>query len=185
MASLQTKVPWYVAVLVIAGFVALILFMNPPPAQEAPRRTACMNNVRQIGLAIDQYAGEHDGKYPDSFEILLKKAHLTTTKVLICPSTHDRVPGETYPEDLREASLEELKLADHNCSYTMIGGLKQEDLSDDFILIHDKSADNHDGEGRNCWLVKCEVKWLTEDEFQGRMRAQEARLRELRKQDSE
>jgi len=30
------------------------------PAQEAARRAACMNNVRQIGLAMIQYAGDYD-----------------------------------------------------------------------------------------------------------------------------
>ena len=172
MAGLNTRVPWYVAVLVIGGFVALIFLMPPPVAQPASRRTTCMNNVRQIGLAMQMYADEHEGKYPDTYEVLLKEACLTTTKVFICPSTHDRIPGEGYPEDFREATLEQLKLAPENCSYTMVGGLKRDDLPDDFILVHDKSADNHKGEGRNCFFNDGHSKWLIEEEFQEQMKKQ-------------
>jgi type II secretory pathway pseudopilin PulG len=54
-------------VLIVLGCCVPVLgifagFMLPAlsKAQEAARRASCMNNVRQIGLAMIQYAGDHD-----------------------------------------------------------------------------------------------------------------------------
>ena len=181
MSGVETKVPWYVALAVIAGFVAAIVYFGGyRPPHEAARRASCLNNIRQIGLAMQQYAEMHDGRCPDSFEILLKEGYLITTKVFRCPSSDDEFADEGYPKDLKNATLAELKLPEGNCSYTMIGGLKKGDLPDDFMLVYDKSAENHKGEGRNVFFNDGHVKWLTEEEFQERMKEQEARLRELR-----
>ena len=50
-----------VVVLVLGGLlVSGCPFAGLGRAQEAARRASCMNNVRQIGLAMIQYAGDHD-----------------------------------------------------------------------------------------------------------------------------
>jgi len=47
-------------VLALFTLATLVLAQNPWGAQEAARRARCMNNVRQIGIAMIQYAGDHD-----------------------------------------------------------------------------------------------------------------------------
>jgi prepilin-type N-terminal cleavage/methylation domain-containing protein len=51
-------------VIAIIGILAGFLLPALAKAQEAARRTSCMNNVRQIGVAMLQYSGEHDGDFP-------------------------------------------------------------------------------------------------------------------------
>lgn len=48
-------------VLVILGIIAAILFPVFARAREKARQTACASNLRQIGLATMQYAGDSDG----------------------------------------------------------------------------------------------------------------------------
>jgi len=140
---------WVVVLLAVGGSFVLIIaimaaFLLPAlaKAQEAARRVACLNNVRQIGLAMMQYASEHDDAYPNlvdaagnevpaladdgslcreparsAFATLLKKQYLMTPKVFVCPSSEDMVVDETFPSDFKDADLQDLVLGEHNCSY--------------------------------------------------------------------
>ncbi len=103
---------------ILAGFLLPAL----AKAQESARRTACMNNVRQLGLASIQYAGDHDDNFMDlvdaegnkipqaglpatgeparsGFTILLNEGYLTTTKVFICSSSKDRT-NDAFPSGI-------------------------------------------------------------------------------------
>ena len=164
------------------------------------RRTSCMNNVRQIGLAMNQYAGENDGDYPklvdakgnevpavdergnvsreparSAYAILLNKAYLTTTKVFICPATKDQVPGKDFPNDFREADLEDLLFKENECSYGW-DPTKNNSVNASCALIADKpswniaemdagtaknNSDNHKKKGQNIWYNDGHVKWAT------------------------
>lgn len=110
-------------------------------SRENARRAACMNNIRQIGLAMKMYATDHDDRYMpfvtqggrevpavddkgkiydgasrSSFAVLMKKHYINTARVFICPSTKDKVPRD-FPKDLRDADLEDLILPQDGCSY--------------------------------------------------------------------
>jgi hypothetical protein len=57
-------------------------------AQQTRQRAqslACMNNMKQIGLAARLYANEHGNVFPPDF--LTMRNELNNPKVLICPST--------------------------------------------------------------------------------------------------
>jgi prepilin-type processing-associated H-X9-DG protein len=76
-------------------------------------RSICMSNVRQIGQAIQMYANENQGRFPDNLEQLLLTQDITP-EVFTCPGTDiDRADGKTPQEQARH-------LHDH-CSYVYHG----------------------------------------------------------------
>jgi hypothetical protein len=77
----------------VTGTISLLLYtaMILPVfagARENERRVQCLNNMKQIGDAIDVYAKEHDGNIPEKFEDL--RGYVPNLdKLLICPSAKD------------------------------------------------------------------------------------------------
>lgn len=57
-------------------------------AREKARLVQCLNNMKQISLAVDMYAGAHDGKIPRKFDDLRPYAS-KLDELLICPSAKD------------------------------------------------------------------------------------------------
>jgi prepilin-type N-terminal cleavage/methylation domain-containing protein/prepilin-type processing-associated H-X9-DG protein len=51
-------------VMAIIGILVAITFPMFFTAREAARRRVCMNNLRQVGMAIQMYAGDHGGWTP-------------------------------------------------------------------------------------------------------------------------
>ena len=127
-------------VIAIIGILAGFLLPALAKAQEAARRTSCMNNVRNIGQSMFMYAGDHEDCFMDTvdaagtkvpaagviptessrsaFIILFNEGYLTTTKVFVCPSSKDKV-NDAFPSDYKGSTLAELLTAfeEKNCSY--------------------------------------------------------------------
>jgi len=53
-------------VIAIIAILAAILFPVFARAREQARKTACLSNLKQIGLALQMYAQDYDETYPDS-----------------------------------------------------------------------------------------------------------------------
>jgi len=51
-------------VIAIIGILAAILLPALARAREAARRASCANNLKQCGLSMKMYAGEHNGQFP-------------------------------------------------------------------------------------------------------------------------
>ena len=138
-----------VAFFLFLAFIGLAVLVMPIVAAVAPavadateldRRVTCMNNVRKIGLAMFQYAGDHDDSFmplvdaagkevPTAYEmptqpartgfmVLLHQGYLTTAKVFICPSSVEEVNAR-FPDDFKNTELKDLRAAFGvgNCSY--------------------------------------------------------------------
>ncbi len=115
---------------ILAGFLLPALSM----AHESARRAACLSNVRQITLAMIQYAGEYDDNYPSAlvdeneaaqrrFARLLKLGYLSAPKIFKCPSASYDEPPDSFDLDgdsLTDSSLgsiADVYLNDDWCSY--------------------------------------------------------------------
>jgi prepilin-type N-terminal cleavage/methylation domain-containing protein len=56
-----------IELLVVIAVISLLLAILIPSlnkARSAARRVVCSHNLRQVGLAVDMYTGDHDGFYP-------------------------------------------------------------------------------------------------------------------------
>jgi prepilin-type N-terminal cleavage/methylation domain-containing protein len=67
-----------IELLVVIAIIALLAAMLLPAlasAKEAGKRTACLNNMRQIGLGLIMYTDENDGHLPP-------RAHPTAARTI-------------------------------------------------------------------------------------------------------
>ena len=164
-------------VIAIIGILAAMLLPSLARAKEAAKRIACVNNMKQLGLAMTMYADENDGQFtprmlpfwPDRLV-----SYFTVTNLLVCPSDRDNVVDRSYlfngwddwfksvlstnyatflahqwPEGMREAAIREP-------SDTLLFGEKESssrnyhcDLENNDHIVEIKgSAHNSNGQGK-------------------------------------
>lgn len=101
-------------VIAIIGVLVALLLPAVQAARASARRTECASNMRQLGLAIHQYANTHGGKFPlmanhntlDSTKSELEKSWITTLgpfmenvdAIRLCPDDVARLEGEPDAE---------------------------------------------------------------------------------------
>lgn len=79
-------------VIAIIGLLAAILFPVFARARENARRTACLSNIKQIGLGVMQYAADFDEKLPDykggatPFYPEQTKSYVGSEQIYRCPN---------------------------------------------------------------------------------------------------
>lgn len=80
----------------VVGAILIALGMLLPTrcgSREKSRRINCAGNLKQIGLALLMYSGEHDGYFPNNtgngtnFNLLNRNGYLANGKVYSCPGT--------------------------------------------------------------------------------------------------
>jgi hypothetical protein len=126
--------------------LAFIVFgsLLPPlgRATEKARRISCQSNLKQLGLALQQYASDNGGQLPScsavkAFEILRTTGYLVDVKIFLCPSSGQKSCKGT--------------LTDASVSYVYFGnGRDIHGIATDSPLAADKSG-NHKDYGNILW----------------------------------
>ncbi len=97
-------------VIAIIAILAALLLPALSRAKERAKRVSCLNNLKQISLAMSLWANDNDGKFPwkveqsegggmpngtdnakVNFQLSLASNQLVSTKILLCPSDTSRI----------------------------------------------------------------------------------------------
>jgi hypothetical protein len=63
-------------------------------ARERAERIACVNNMKQMGLAVRIWSGDSTDRFPP--DVVSMSNELSTAKILICPADHERQPATDF-----------------------------------------------------------------------------------------
>ena len=141
------------------GMVPLVISLINPESYESRERrmrAQCLSNLRQIGQACLLYANDHQGRFPVSFEQLVKSGRLSVQR-FVCPSANDEPATGATPDDI----LAKFAKPGH-CSYVYVGGGLRVGSPRDAVVAHDRLV-NHEREGINVLFADGRVEWMSRD----------------------
>ena len=139
--SKRTWVEWALVVAIVGALVLMLLPVLSSTDRGRPS-VACMSNLRQIGIALEQYATRNNGVYParlvDAFTPWMQ------TRYFVCPSSTTEVPaaqGATVQQ-----SVANILAGNNHISYVyVIGGKSAAALKPGAVAAYDPPGNHSSG----------------------------------------
>ena len=149
-----------IELLVVIGIIAVLAAMLMPAlgkARESANQADCINNLKQVGLAMTMYANEYRSNFPvqcsgDGADwskshndyglyVLGYYDYLKTGKILICRSAKQKPFANftTVPKDAVTTAPTANGGSNENCSYLYYAGFNTDDISSDVGFVRDKN----------------------------------------------
>ncbi|MFW5857356.1 MAG: type II secretion system protein, partial [Planctomycetota bacterium] len=82
-------------VIAIIAILAALLMPSIIEAQNQGQRTSCMNNLRQLGIAIESYRADYEGDYPN---FLSSMSVSESPDLFVCPIDGDMGKQGSRPD---------------------------------------------------------------------------------------
>lgn len=100
-----------IELLVVVAIIAILSALLLPAlrgAKESAKRSTCVSNLHQLGIALLSYAGDHDGNLHSCFNagggpeqllvsrswaLLVMQNYLPSPEILYCPDSYGRLAG--------------------------------------------------------------------------------------------
>ena len=170
-----------VTLLCLAAFAAVLAWVVPAIDKRWGTKDVCP--LRMIGMSMKAYAGDHDGKFPESFGVMLKEGYLTIPRTFVNRHSGSRVP-DNFPgyDEVKDADLAMLHQVHDFGDYALARYVSNHSPADAIIVYERRVI--YDGV-RGCFFNDGHVEWISEDEFQRQIEAQETKLREGQKKEAE
>lgn len=148
-----------IELLVVIGIIAVLAAMLMPAlgkARESANQSDCTNNLKQIGLAMQMYAGDYRSCFPcqsSGDDVAWDKSHnsgglyflgyydyLKTPKILLCRSAKQKSFDNynTKPESMTYTDTADGASTEHT-SYLYYAGFSTDDISAEEGFVRDKN----------------------------------------------
>jgi hypothetical protein len=166
MAAILLIVVMFSAGIAVAGIAHQTMWLARSPGpwfatrgREQANRVKCSANMKMIALAIQQYAADHDGWFPDTLATLVRQGELTSS-MFICPSSNDNASDAADINEIARQIDEDAR----TCSYVYLGeGMRLTSPASTPVLVDRES--NHNFQVVNVMFADGQIRNVTLEKF--------------------